>query len=235
MGGTNAQEGRVFEYGQTNLTKFLNSQFGVTVPNLVPIIEAAFPVGSTVGVNDSYDIISATDTLFNFQCGQALWANETAAQGVPVWRYFFDAAFPNWSPLSGLLGIYHSSELPLVFGSQSASTPLLLHLLIKTAYPGGPVVPLTSGPSGLIPTNLPPTAQQEALSSFMNGAWAKFAKNPMAGPGWNALGTFGGVDIGALGSNGSSGVTVISEAIDTQCPIFFPAFRAVTGDYYGLD
>jgi acetylcholinesterase len=33
------------------------------------------------------------------------------------------------------------------------------------------------------------TTQEYALSSFMQGAWARFAKNPLAGPGWNPVGT----------------------------------------------
>lgn len=33
------------------------------------------------------------------------------------------------------------------------------------------------------------TTQEYALSLFMQGAWARFAKNPLAGPGWNAVGT----------------------------------------------
>lgn len=33
------------------------------------------------------------------------------------------------------------------------------------------------------------TTQEYALSSFMQGAWARFAKNPLAGPGWNAVGS----------------------------------------------
>ncbi|KAH6632903.1 Alpha/Beta hydrolase protein [Boeremia exigua] len=33
------------------------------------------------------------------------------------------------------------------------------------------------------------TTQEYALASYMRGAWARFAKNPLAGPGWNALGS----------------------------------------------
>ncbi|KAF3006894.1 hypothetical protein E8E13_011104 [Curvularia kusanoi] len=33
------------------------------------------------------------------------------------------------------------------------------------------------------------TTQEYALSSSMSGAWARFAKNPAAGPGWNQVGT----------------------------------------------
>lgn len=33
------------------------------------------------------------------------------------------------------------------------------------------------------------TTQEFALASYMRGAWARFAKNPLAGPGWNPVGT----------------------------------------------
>ncbi|KAF1931340.1 alpha/beta-hydrolase [Didymella exigua CBS 183.55] len=54
------------------------------------------------------------------------------------------------------------------------------------------------------------TTQEFALSSFMQGAWARFAKNPLGGPGWNPVGT------------GQAG-TVLSGAYDS----------AVGGIYYG--
>lgn len=79
------------------------------------------------------------------------------------------------------------------------------------------------------------TAQQEALSKYMRGAWAHFAKNPIAGPGWNAVGTGGkflggapDLDVGVLGANGSAGVTVIRESdVDYRCPLFYPLYDAV--------
>jgi hypothetical protein len=54
------------------------------------------------------------------------------------------------------------------------------------------------------------TTQEFALSSYMQGAWARFAKNPLGGPGWNPVGT------------GQAG-TVLSGAYDS----------AVDGIYYG--
>lgn len=61
----------------------------------------------------------------------------------------------------------------------------------------------------------------------MRGAWARFAKNPLAGPGWNAIGTFPGSDLGVLGTNGSSGVQVISQDIvDVNCHLFAPIYAA---------
>ena len=220
LAGTDAQEGRVFQYGQTNLTAYLVNNFGATTPQIIPTVQANFPIGTTIGTNTSYDVISAIHTLAAFQCGAGLFMNETAAQGVPTWRYFYDAQFPNTSPLNGTLGIYHSSEIVIAFGT----------------YSGGPVNPVTSAPSGLLPTNLQPTAQQAALSSYMNTAWATFAKNPYAGPGWNRLGTFAGQDVGVLGTAGSSGVTVrtANDIGDAKCQQFLPAFRFTQGPVYGL-
>ena len=64
------------------------------------------------------------------------------------------------------------------------------------------------------------TAQEVALSQFMQSAWADFATNPVNGPGWNEVGTFGGDDFGVLGMDGSSGVTVLprSEVLNL-CPL----------------
>lgn len=47
------------------------------------------------------------------------------------------------------------------------------------------------------------TTQQYALSQAMMGAWAKFAKNPLHGPGWNAVGT-GTASSVLVGANSSA-------------------------------
>jgi acetylcholinesterase len=80
------------------------------------------------------------------------------------------------------------------------------------------------------------TAQEYALSKFMQGAWANFAKNPTGGPGWNALGTFpADGDLGDLGPAGSSGVTIIPQyPLDARCGLFAPVYAALannTGDF----
>jgi len=219
MGGTNAEEGRVFEFGMSNLTALAYSYFSITAPQIIPAVLKYFAVGNLPGVNTGYDQVSALFTAFVFTCPQALWANETAAQGVPTWRYWFNASFPNTQSFPNA-GVFHSSEIQLVFQT----------------YPGGPVNNLTAGPSGIVPTNLPPTAQEYALGQSMNSAWAAFAKNPMGGPGWNKLGTFpADGDVAALGTNGSSGVTIIKQStIDGACPLFVPAYRVITGPVFGL-
>jgi hypothetical protein len=64
------------------------------------------------------------------------------------------------------------------------------------------------------------TAQEVALSQFMQSAFAGFATNPANGPGWTRVGTSGGDDFGVLGMDGSSGVTVLprSEVLNL-CPL----------------
>ncbi|KAH7396267.1 Alpha/Beta hydrolase protein, partial [Pyrenochaeta sp. MPI-SDFR-AT-0127] len=154
LGGTNAQEGRIFMIGQSNVTAYLQATFGAVASALIPTIEAAYPIGKN-GLNNGYDVISQIFTDIAFQCPQALWANATASIGIPTWRYYFNASFTNTQGFSGL-GAYHASEIPLVFRTYRAANT---------------------------------TTQEFALAQFMQGAWARFAKNPLAGPGWNEIGT----------------------------------------------
>jgi hypothetical protein len=58
---------RVFTIGQTNVTEFLETSFGTAAPALIPMIKAAYPIGS-VGLTNGYDAISAIATDISFQC-----------------------------------------------------------------------------------------------------------------------------------------------------------------------
>ena len=90
-------------------------------------------------------------------------------------------------------GAYHSSEIPQVFGT----------------YP-------LSNQHGSA------TQQQIQLSAFMQKTWANFAKNPGSGAGWPKVGSVG-PDLGVLGRDGGSGVTVMSKLeFDYACPIYAP-------------
>ena len=66
LSGTNAQEGRVFEVGQDNVTQYVQSTFGA-VPGLPEQIEAAYPLGEN-GLESAYDVISQIFTEVEFQC-----------------------------------------------------------------------------------------------------------------------------------------------------------------------
>ncbi|KAJ9645719.1 hypothetical protein H2199_002759 [Coniosporium tulheliwenetii] len=199
--------------GQNNLTEFLNQWFGAFPPKVMEAVRQAYPLQ---GRTENEVIAEIFGELF-FLCPQSLHANATSDAGIPTWRYWFNATFPNLHLPGFNLGIYHGSELPLVF-------------------------------STYFPYNV--TAQQYALSNFMRQAWARFAKNPAEGPGWNAVGTGGSfvraqegwkgfgeavlereaddLHVGVLGAEGTAGVKVVRQSeIDARCGLFLPVYEAL--------
>ena len=114
---------------------------------------------------------------------------------------------------------YHGSDIPIVFGT----------------YPGGPVNALTPVPLGRQRTNVPPTAQEHALSWAMQTAWASFAKCPECGPGWDKLGTFNGRNVADFGTSGSSGLNLVNQQeVDAKCHLYLPYYVALNGKLPGL-
>ena len=188
--GTNANEGRPFAYEALlvapNLTldAYLSTMIPASANSLKEQIEAAYPIEEYGSV---YFQIAAVITDSTFQCPAAKLASLAAASGsYDVWRYYFNASFAN-TQLFQDAGVYHSSEIPLIFG---------------TIPPVGD------------------TDQEIALSAYMQTAWATFAKNPTQGPGWPKLGSNNGVELGALGSNGSYGETTIPFSdVDAICQV----------------
>ncbi|KAF2751036.1 cholinesterase [Sporormia fimetaria CBS 119925] len=196
--GSNAQEGRVYSIGQNNLTAYLQTTF--QVPALMDAVRAAYPRG-VAGLNTDYDIISAIYTDLIFTCPGAKVANASEAAGYNTWRYLYAGNFPNLNAKE-LIGIdlqaFHSAEIKMVFSTYGNTTS---------------------------PDNNGSTAQQEALSNYMRGAWANFARNPLAGPGWNRLGTFNGTALGVLGLGDSAGVELKeSRYADSRCAVFQPVY-----------
>ena len=232
LGGSNSQEGRVFEVTQNDSRPFLE-QITANTSSLIDAIAAAYPLSGFDSGPTPYDQLSQLFTEYVFQCTAGLWANASANAGIPTWQYYFNASFSNTQPVPGIqaLGAYHSSEIPIVFGN----------------YP-----------------QINVTTQEYALSKTMLGAWAKFAKNPAGGPGWNPVGTGspelvlaaargigpagaveaeGGIyfsanttskgtyDMAVLGTRGpvlGSGVTVIdSQEVNYRCGFFAPIYSAI--------
>lgn len=216
LGGSNSQEGRSLAVGQNDTTAFLQA-VGITDETFTETVLAAYPLGD----GTAYDQIAQIFTEIAFQCPQALVSNDTANAGIPAWRYYFNASFANLQAYPGL-GVYHASEIPLVFSTYPVANA---------------------------------TTQEYALSTFMRGAWARFAKNPAGGPGWNAVGTgaagqvlvgatqleLGGLyldgageveegtwDLGVLGNRGEvmgAGVTVVDQVeLDYRCGLWAPLY-----------
>lgn len=76
------------------------------------------------------------------------------------------------------------------------------------------------------------TTQQIDLSAFMQRTWADFAKNPSGGVGWPKVGSALGKELGLLGSNGSSGVTVVNTLVaDYPCALYAPIADALKINY----
>jgi carboxylesterase type B len=225
LGGTNSQEGRLFNVNQTNVTSYLQTTFGTAYPDLIPAIRAAYPPADSSN-SSQRDVVAQIYTELVFQCPQALWANATAAIGIPTWRYYFNASFANTQAFLNA-GAWHSSEVSIVFGTYDKANT---------------------------------TTQEAALSQYMRSTWARFAKNPYAGPGWNAVGTgaegrvlegaydetAGGLlsmgngsalkgdwSLGVLGDVGDvkgSGVTVLPQsALDARCELFRPLYQTIGG------
>lgn len=124
--------------------------------------------------------------------------NESVAVNIPTWRYLFNASFPNTQPAAA-----QGVDLKAYHTSEIA--------LIFGTYPSANT-----------------TSQEVTLGKFMRAAWANFAKNPTAGPGWKAVSKEGGAELAILGNNGGTGATLIDpKTIDERCTILAPALPLV--------
>lgn len=215
LGGTNAQEGRVMALGQDNTTAYLESTLGNNT-QLIAFLEAAYPLGKA-GVTTQFDQIAQILTGFVFQCPQAAWANQSAAAGIPTWRYYFNSSFANTQQLPGL-GVYHTSEIPLVFGTYptngTTAQEYALSRAMQSAWAtfaknplGGPGWnQVGTGAAGEVIVGINTTqvggVYTDAKGGVSTGAW----------------------DLGVFGNQGDglgSGITVIDQSmVDSKCPLF---------------
>ena len=78
-----------------------------------------------------------------------------------------------------------------------------------------------------------PPPRAAALSEFVQGAWARFAKDPWSGPGWTGVGRSpAGFDLGSFGGRGrGAGVVVVRarEGVDGRCGVFDEWYRKHSG------
>ena len=118
--GTNENEGRPFAYEvilvagpDVDIAGYLISALGTQFTDTINKVVAAYPV-STYGSN--YLALSAIITDYLFDCQAAGVSIAAAAGGYNVWRYLFNASFPNSQPFPQA-GVYHSSEIAEVFGT----------------------------------------------------------------------------------------------------------------------
>ena len=106
--------------------------------------------GAATGNTSLADIITFGSALV-FNCPAAVAARDRAANHVPTWRYRYMGVWNNTALVPGM-GSYHSSEIPLVFGT-----------------------------NGLRPNSTADVPEQAKLTDLMVHAWAEFAKDPERG------------------------------------------------------
>lgn len=112
--GTVANDGLLFVLGENDTKSYLQS----AIPNessLYSAILDAYPIGAP-GIESAQDQIAAIETEVRFQCPTSVVAQDSHQLGLPTWRYYYNASFPNMALFPGS-EVYHSSEVALVFGT----------------------------------------------------------------------------------------------------------------------
>lgn len=115
--GSNAQEGRLYSIGIPSLSAYLAATFPGAASDpqqqqLVALLNSTYAATGATAFEQVANLI--TDSTF--QCPAALVARETAKVGIPAYRYYYNASFPN-TQLFPNAGVYHASEIPSVFGT----------------------------------------------------------------------------------------------------------------------
>ncbi|KAL3440160.1 Carboxylesterase [Aspergillus insuetus] len=190
--GSNARDAWPLVSASLNNTEaYLRASFPTFTDAQRAELLSAYPISPSSGIRSPSEQIAVIATEYGFQCPSKLIADATSNVGVPAWRYYFNASFPNTQIFPGS-GAYHSSEIGLVFGTYRQQGA---------------------------------TTFQGEMSRFMQKAWADFAKDPAAGPGWGGV-----TDVGVLGGLGGDGVetvvTVGQEVVDGRCAFFDELYAA---------
>ncbi|KAH9971638.1 Alpha/Beta hydrolase protein [Russula compacta] len=113
--GSMQDDGIVFALPEPqNLSVFVAEQFGSSVTP--DVVRGLYP-----GLNDS-EVISAVERDTLFRCPSKLWADAFVSIGVKnVYRYTYGAVFTDLQ-FPPVVGAWHGSELPNLFGTYNRST-----------------------------------------------------------------------------------------------------------------
>lgn len=124
LGGSNAHEGRLYSISAANATSFVRGLFPLATDAEITALLAAYP-----GYSSEFRQLAALYTDFIFQCPARLVALETAQVGIPSYRYYYNASFPN-SQIFEDAGVYHASEIGIVLGTyeKAGATPFQISL-----------------------------------------------------------------------------------------------------------
>ncbi|KAK2793459.1 hypothetical protein FQN50_010003 [Emmonsiellopsis sp. PD_5] len=115
MVGITAEEGRTFAAGQNDTEKFLREKLPQVPEEVIQAVLEEYPLGSP-GIGNEVERLSAIMTELVMLCPLKIVAEESRGVGIEAWRYYYNASFANMQPIEGS-GVYHSSEIELVFGT----------------------------------------------------------------------------------------------------------------------
>lgn len=108
--GTNANEGSVLTPVIPGPMLLLESIFGRN-STASDVARQAYPAAAT-----NEELKSQIVTDYTYTCTTSALAKTANNAGYKVWRYYFNASFPNTQPFSGA-GVWHTSEIDLIFGT----------------------------------------------------------------------------------------------------------------------
>lgn len=108
--GTNADEGSILISAMPAPQLLLEGIFG----NDTAALAAARAAYLANAADEQLKSRILTD--YGYTCTTSAIASTAARAGYSVWRYYFNASFPNTQPFPGA-GAWHTSEISLVFGT----------------------------------------------------------------------------------------------------------------------
>ena len=120
LAGSNFNDGSTFAHGLNNFTAFL-STLSLPATAVTAVTKLYSPGAPAVtGLTTDHQIISKLITDSTFLCPASFLTNITTTYvKTPAWLYLFNATFANTQHPKKYphLGVYHSSEIPLAFGT----------------------------------------------------------------------------------------------------------------------
>ncbi|KAF9261783.1 alpha/beta-hydrolase [Marasmius fiardii PR-910] len=115
MIGNTQNDSSLFVIGQTDLAEFLQTTFP-GIPISADQVRSLYPGRTDV------QVIGEFSTDLGLRCPVSLWAATMTLSGIrDVYRYSYGAVFPD-TQLFPNAGAWHSSELPLIFGTFNRTT-----------------------------------------------------------------------------------------------------------------